>query len=29
MTFDAKLSVSEGLDHLAVRLDPFIAADFP
>jgi hypothetical protein len=28
MTFDAKLSVTEGLDHLAGRLDPIIAANF-
>lgn len=28
MTFDAKLSVTEGLDHLAGRLDPIIAAKF-
>lgn len=26
MAFDAKLSVTEGLDHLATRLDPIIAA---
>ena len=26
MTFDARLSVTEGLDHLATRLDPIIAA---
>lgn len=29
MTFDPKLSVTEGLDHLAGRLDPIIAAKFP
>lgn len=29
MTFDAKLAVTEGLDHLAGRLDPIIAAKFP
>ncbi|MEV0947547.1 DUF3320 domain-containing protein [Rhodococcus sp. NPDC049939] len=28
MTFNPKLSVSEGLDHLAERLDPIIAARF-
>ena len=28
MTFNAKLSVSDGLDHLAERLDPIIAAKF-
>lgn len=29
MSFDPKLSVTEGLDHLAGRLDPIIAARFP
>jgi hypothetical protein len=29
MTFDANLSVTEGLDYLALRLDPIIAASFP
>lgn len=29
MTFDPKLSVTEGLDHLAGRLDPIITAKFP
>ncbi len=29
MIFDAKLAVTEGLDHLAGRLDPIIAAKFP
>jgi len=29
MTFDAKLSATEGLDHLAARLDPIIAVKFP
>ncbi|AOW92545.1 hypothetical protein BFN03_07050 [Rhodococcus sp. WMMA185] len=28
MTFDPKLSVTEGLDHLAERLDPIITAKF-
>lgn len=29
MSFDPKLSVSAGLDHLAERLDPIITAKFP
>lgn len=29
MTFYAKLSATEGLDHLAARLDPIIAVKFP
>jgi len=29
MTFDPKLSVTEGLDHLAGRLDPIITDKFP
>lgn len=28
MTFDAKLSATEGLDHLAARLDPIITSKF-
>lgn len=28
MTFNPKLSVSDGLDHLADRLDPIIKAKF-
>jgi hypothetical protein len=29
MTFNAKLSASDGLDHLAERLDPIISTKFP